>query len=86
MQHWDIEFSRQAIKDMKKARESGLGENINTMIAKMEHNPFSPQYEKLRGDLSGFYSRRITIQHRMVYQVSKKDRRILVLRLWSHYE
>jgi Txe/YoeB family toxin of toxin-antitoxin system len=88
MVKWQVVLSRQAVKDSKKIAKSGLKEQTQELLNLLEGNPFHtpPAYEKLVGNLSGFYSRRINIQHRLVYSIDKKHRTIHVLRLWTHYE
>lgn len=81
-------YTPQARKDAKKLERSGLKEQAQRILSVLEQNPFGspPPFEKLVGDLAGAYSRRINIQHRVVYQVLKKERIVKVLRLWTHYE
>lgn len=85
---WRLLYTRQAQKDAKKLVSSGLKPNAEELLAILARDPFQrpPPFEKLVGDLSGAYSRRINIQHRLVYQVLEEDRVVKVLRLWSHYE
>ena len=85
---WRLVYTRQAPKDAKKLVSSGLKPKAEELLAILADDPFPrpPPFEKLVGDLSGAYSRRINIQHRLVYQVLEEDRVIKVLRLWSHYE
>tara|TARA_Y100001933_G_C18927161_1_gene533680 strand:+ start:599 stop:862 length:264 start_codon:yes stop_codon:yes gene_type:complete len=85
---WRLVFTSQAQKDAKKLVSSGLKPKAEELLAILAKDPFQrpPPFEKLVGDLSGAYSRRINIQHRLVYQVLEKDRVVKVLRLWSHYE
>lgn len=85
---WKLYFTRQAQKDAKKLAAAGLKPKAEELLAIIQENPFKkpPPYEKLMGDLSGAYSRRINIQHRLVYQVLKDEQAIKVLRLWTHYE
>jgi toxin YoeB len=85
---WQIVYTPQARKDARKLSRAGLAEKARELLAIMEENPFQtpPPYEKLVGDLSGFYSRRINIQHRLVYQVWKEQRTVKVVRMWTHYE
>lgn len=85
---WRLVYTRQAQKDAKKLVSSGLKPKAEELLAILADDPFHrpPPFEKLVGDLSGVYSRRINIQHRLVYQVLAQDRVIKVLRLWSHYE
>ncbi len=85
---WEIVYTKQAKKDAKKFFAAGLKSKAEILIDILKENPFQtpPPYEKLLGDLSGAYSRRINIQHRIVYQVYDKLNIVKVLRLWSHYE
>lgn len=85
---WSLVYSRQALQDSKKLKAAGLKPKAEILLAVLSKDPFQnpPPYEKLVGDLAGSYSRRINIQHRLVYQVSPKERTVKVLRLWSHYE
>jgi Txe/YoeB family toxin of toxin-antitoxin system len=85
---WKILFTRQAQKDSVKLKRAGLKSKAEVLIAILERNPFQnpPPYEKLIGDLSGAYSRRINIQHRLVYQVYEDSNTVKVLRLWTHYQ
>jgi Txe/YoeB family toxin of toxin-antitoxin system len=81
-------FTKHALKDAKKLASSGLKEKALAIIEILKENPFQapPPYEKLVGDLSGAYSRRINIQHRLVYQVLNEEKIVKVLRMWTHYE
>ncbi len=83
-----IVFTKQAQKDAKKLSSAGLKNNTLKLLDVLKKTPFNsyPPYEKLLGNLSGLYSRRINIQHRLVYQVLENDKIIKVLRMWSHYE
>ncbi len=85
---WQLVFARHAQKDAEKLAAAGLKEKAQTLLAILRDNPFQnpPPYEKLVGDLAGAYSRRINIQHRLVYQVLEAERVVKVLRLWSHYD
>ena len=85
---WRLAFTKQAQKDASKIAASGLKEKTLDLLRIVEANPFQnpPPYEKLVGDLAGAFSRRINIQHRLVYQVLEGERVIKVLRMWSHYE
>jgi len=85
---WRLAYTKQAQKDARKIAASGLKEKALDLLRIVEANPFQnpPPYEKLVGDLAGAYSRRINIQHRLVYQVLEGERVIKVLRMWSHYE
>ncbi len=85
---WRVVFARQAQKDAKKLAAAGLKPRAQELLAILAADPFQkpPPFEKLVGDLSGAWSRRINIQHRLVYQVPEEKRLVKVLRLWSHYE
>ena len=85
---WAVVYTNQAQKDAKKLSRSGLKSKAEDLLSILEKNPFQnpPPYEKLVGDLSGAYSRRINIQHRIVYQVLTKEKVVKVIRLWTHYE
>lgn len=85
---WRLVYTKQAQKDAGKLASSGLKHRAEELLAILAVDPYRkpPPYEKLVGDLSGAYSRRINIQHRLVYQVLEEDRVVKVLRLWSHYE
>jgi toxin YoeB len=85
---WEVVYTKQADKDSKKIAACGLKERVQNLIEILKEDPFKnpPSYEKLLGDLSGAYSRRINIQHRLVYQVFEKEHIVRVLRMWTHYE
>ncbi|HVT57301.1 MAG TPA: Txe/YoeB family addiction module toxin [Thermoanaerobaculia bacterium] len=85
---WRVVFTKQAQRDAKKLAAAGLRPRAERLLALLAENPFRtpPSYEKLRGDLAGAYSRRINIQHRLVYQVDEDQRIVKVIRLWTHYE
>ncbi len=85
---WEIYYTKQAQKDAKKLASAGLKEKAHELLEMIRNDPYQspPPYEKLVGDLSGAYSRRINLQHRLVYQVLEEDNVIKVLRLWTHYE
>ena len=85
---WKIVFTKQSCKDGEKLAAVGLQPKAEMLIQILEKNPFQtpPPYEKLLGDLAGAYSRRINIQHRLVYQVLKNIKTVKVIRMWSHYE
>lgn len=85
---WELRFTTHAGKDAKKLASSGLKSKGQELLEILRDNPFQnpPPYEKLVGDLSGAYSRRINIQHRLVYQVLEEKRVVKVLRMWTHYE
>lgn len=85
---WSIVYTKQAQKDAKKLAASNLKPQAQRLLEILAKNPFQkpPPYEKLIGDLSGAYSRRINVQHRLVYQVYEAERTIKVVRMWTHYE
>ena len=84
---WEIVYARQAVKDAKKLAASGLKPNAQELLAVLAEDPFQnpPPFEKLVGDLAGAYSRRINIQHRIVYEVFNQEKTVRVLRMWTHY-
>ncbi|OGT37723.1 MAG: toxin of toxin-antitoxin system [Gammaproteobacteria bacterium RIFCSPHIGHO2_12_FULL_37_14] len=85
---WKITFTKQAQKDAKRLASVGLKPKAETLLNLLKSNPFKnpPPYEKLIGDLAGAHSRRINIQHRLVYQVYSKEKIIKVIRMWTHYD
>lgn len=85
---WKLVYTKHAQKDAKKLASSGLKEKAQALLRLISKDPYQkpPPLEKLVGDLAGAYSRRINIQHRLVYQVLETERVVKVLRLWSHYE
>ena len=85
---WKLYYTKQAQKDARKLASLGLKSKAQELLQIIEKNPYQnpPPYEKLVGDLAGAYSRRINIQHRLVYQVLEAEKAIKVLRLWTHYE
>ena len=85
---WRVVYTRHAQKDAKKIAQSNLKKKTIDLISLLEQDPFQnpPQFEKLVGDLEGAYSRRVNIQHRLVYQVLTEERTVKVLRMWTHYE
>ena len=85
---WKIVFTKKAQKDAKKILQAGLKVQVENLLSVIKDNPFQkpPSYEKLVGDLSGAYSRRINIQHRLVYQVLKEEKVVKIIRMWTHYE
>ena len=88
MSHWEVRYAKAAQKDAQKLAASGLKPKAQALLAVIAIDPFQnpPPYEKLVGDLLGAYSRRINIQHRLVYEVLPAERVVRVLRMWSHYE
>jgi len=85
---WKLIYTKKAQKDARKLAQSGLKKKASILLDILALNPFStpPSYEKLVGDLTGAYSRRINIQHRMVYQVYESEKIVKVIRMWTHYE
>lgn len=88
MVNWKLLFTKQAQKDARKLTHAGLKSKARKLLEIISENPFQnpPPYEKLIGDLAGAYSRRINIQHRLVYQVFQKEKIVKIIRLWTHYE
>jgi Txe/YoeB family toxin of toxin-antitoxin system len=88
MVKWKIVFTKQAQRDARKIAASGLRPKAQKLLDILSENPFQtpPPYEKLMGDLSGAYSRRTNIQHRLVYQVLQDIKTVKVIRMWTHYE
>ncbi len=85
---WEVVFAKQALKDAKKLAASGLKAKALGLLEVLANDPFQnpPPFEKLVGDLAGAYSRRINIQHRIVYEVFVAEKTVRVLRMWTHYE
>jgi len=87
-QSWQVVFTKQAQKDAKKVASAGLRSKVEKLLDILQANPFqkNPPYEKLLGDLEGAYSRRVNIQHRLIYQIYKRSKTVKVIRMWTHYE
>jgi toxin YoeB len=85
---WAVVFAKHALKDAKKLSASGLKTKAQELLTLLARDPFQnpPPFEKLVGDLAGAYSRRINIQHRIVYEVFLEEKTVRVLRMWTHYE
>ena len=85
---YKVVLSRQAGKDKAKIIAAGFGKRVKTLLELIAENPYKtpPPYEKLVGDLKGFYSRRINHQHRLVYEVREAERAVVIARMWTHYE
>ena len=85
---WKTVFTKQAQKDAQKLASSGLKAKAEVLLNILKENPYQtpPPYEKLVGDLAGAYSRRINIQHRLVYQVLTEDKTVKIIRMWTHYD
>ncbi len=85
---WQVVFTKQAQKDAKKIARSGLKPNAERLLQILKKDPYRtpPPYEKLLGDLSGAFSRRINIQHRLIYQILDEIKTVKVIRMWTHYE
>ena len=88
MVKWKLVYTKQAQKDAKKVAATNLKDKVTELLAIIQVNPFQnpPPYEKLVGDLTGAYSRRINIQHRLVYQVIESEQTLKIIRMWTHYE
>ena len=86
--NWTVVFAKHAVKDARKIAAAGLKPKAQVLLDVLGQDPFQnpPPFEKLVGDLEGAYSRRINIQHRLVYEVFKAERTVRVLRMWTHYE
>ena len=80
-----VKVSKQAEKDLDLLKRAGLSKKAKSIVDVLKENPFEPPYEKLVGNLKGFYSRRINIQHRLVYLVDEKEKVVLIVSMWSHY-
>lgn len=85
---WNLVYTKQSQKDAKKLTSSNLQDKAQALLDVIQTNPFQnpPPYEKLVGDLEGAYSRRINIQHRLVYEVIESENTVKILRMWTHYE
>jgi Txe/YoeB family toxin of toxin-antitoxin system len=85
---WNLAYSKYALKDAKKISAAGLRGKVEVLLGILVADPLQnpPPYEKLVGDLKGAYSRRINIQHRLVYEIFRKERTVRILRMWTHYE
>jgi len=85
---WQVLFTKQARKDAKKISQAGLRSKAECLLEILNEDPYQtpPPFEKLLGDLAGAYSRRINIQHRLVYQILDDERIVKVIRMWTHYE
>lgn len=85
---WELVFTKQAQKDAKKLKQTGLKPNAERLLQILKEDPYRspPPYEKLLGDLSGAFSRRINLQHRLVYQILDEIKTVKIIRMWTHYE
>jgi len=85
---WNLAYSKFALKDAKKLSAAGLKDKAQTLLNILEIDPLQnpPPYEKLVGDLKGAYSRRINIQHRLIYEILRKEKMVRILRMWTHYQ
>lgn len=88
MVKWQVVYAKPSLKDAKKLTAAGLKVKAQELLEVLERDPFQnpPPFERLVGDLEGAYARRINIQHRLVYELFKKERTVRVLRMWTHYE
>lgn len=82
---WSIKLKKEAKEDLEKLKAAGLLPKIQSLLEIVRENPFTPPYEKLGGDLKGYYSRRITIKHRLVYSVEVNTKNVTIIMMWSHY-
>ena len=78
-------LTKQAVKDLDKLKQAGLSQKAKQIVDSLKDNPYCLPYEKLVGNLKGFYSKRINIQHRIVYKVDEEEKVVLVVSMWSHY-
>lgn len=85
---WEIVLTKRAVKDAKKIARAGLKPKVDNLLSILKTSPYQnpPPYEKLTGDLADIYSRRINLQHRLVYEIDAENQRIKILMMWSHYE
>ncbi len=83
-----VVLSRQALRDKDKIKQAGYGKRAKALLELISEDPYKtpPPYEKLVGDLKGFYSRRINLQHRLVYEVREQEKTVVIARMWTHYE
>lgn len=88
MRRWRVVYTRQAVRDARRLSGSNLKPKAGYLLEVLARDPFQspPPFEKLVGDLAGAYSRRINVQHRLVYQVFREERTVKVIRMWTHYE
>lgn len=85
---YEVKLSKRAQKDLQKLKQNGLSKKAKSLVDIMKENPWQnpPPYEKLVGDLNGFYSRRINVQHRLVYKVFEDEKVVAIYSMWTHYE
>jgi toxin YoeB len=85
---WELWFTRQSEKDFERLSSAGLEQKARSILNILKKNPFQnpPPFEKLIGDLAGAYSRRLNIQHRIIYQILKEEKAVKIIRMWTHYE
>ncbi|MEM8503148.1 MAG: Txe/YoeB family addiction module toxin [Cyanobacteria bacterium P01_D01_bin.1] len=83
---WQVVLTKRAKKDARRIDSAGLKVKVKKLFSVLADNPYEPPYEKLIGDLTGYYSRRINIQHRLVYQIIEEQKVVKIVRMWSHYE
>ncbi|MCK8059035.1 MULTISPECIES: Txe/YoeB family addiction module toxin [unclassified Fusibacter] len=85
---YTVVFTKKAIKDVNKLKAANLSEKAKKLVELLKENPYAipPSYEKLVGDLSGAYSRRINIQHRLIYSIDEGSKTVKIIRMWTHYE
>jgi len=83
---YKVLLHKQAVKDLDKLKQANLADKARALKDILAENPFQPPYEKLTGNLAGTYSRRVNIQHRLVYMVDEEKQEVKILRMWTHYE
>ena len=83
---YSVLLSKQAIKDLGKLKQANLSKKAKQIVDSLKANPYCLPYEKLIGNLTGFYSKRINIQHRLVYKVDEREKIVLIVSMWSHYD
>ena len=84
--NYKIIFTKQALKDYEKIKQTNLKNKTIHLIKILESKPYTPPYEKLVGDLEGVFSRRINIQHRLIYEILEEEKIVKIIRMWTHYE
>jgi Txe/YoeB family toxin of toxin-antitoxin system len=84
---WKIKYERRVQQDWNKLKKhNNLQKNVKKLIKILENDPFTPKFEKLRGDLDGLFSRRISLKHRLLYRVLKSEKTVIIISMWSHYD
>lgn len=83
---YQIKYHKEAVKDIDNLKTAGLDKKAHSLIEILKINPYQPPYEKLVGNLQGYYSRRISLQHRLIYTINEENKIIEIYRMWTHYE